>query len=688
MTNRPVNVDLAGGLDSVLRDVVQTYPGDSLDALRDSKRVHQAYQYRGNQFFTDVLPVLLDALLEGLKEGRLPDTSGLPFGRHRSRSIQVPRLFSALWMRVFTDSGLLREDADPTALSFLMTLLSFGKKLLVETPTKHLKEIYDEYVSIDRSLPPPSGLWEDDDVNGSLDGTSRSLYREARSRALSDLSPSDQILDGVFSNPLLSGAGREASSDGVCDRSLLADIQRVADLLSAHLGLFNPDDLVGRHGPGAVSDRPEGGYKFNFPRWPLRLQRMFPIDKHGVLNAGLVEETLSRQPDLFREEETESVLLHVPKTRRKPRLIAKESVANQWTQQAVADELRLRVSKTPLGRSIDFFDQTPSQVACLHASKDGKAATIDLSSASDRLSCWLVERIFRGNFSLLSLLVATRTRFCLFGPTAPYKQLMKLRKYASMGSALTFPVQSIVFAIIAIGVGYHLTGGGRLSRKRCNALAEKVRVFGDDIIVPVDWVDALVGVLSNVGLRVNTSKSFRTGNFRESCGMYAFKGYDVTPVRLTHAVVADSTTALSYAGKCNVAFLKGYWHLSQWIERTVLTGYRLPVVDRRGSPVGLLTNSAGFQDSDKLKWDRYLHRWYLPIRGFFGARGRKVVFDGVTLYTELVDRRKPGVEYIPHSQFPLGGPEPISGLRRLLGTVHFDRERNASAVYGRGRLYA
>jgi hypothetical protein len=62
--------------------------------------------------------------------------------------------------------------------------------------------------------------------------------------------------------------------------------------------------------------------------------------------------------------------------------------------------------------------------------------------------------------------------------------------------------------------------------------ASKLRVFGDDIAVHSRYFDAVCSGLEIHNLKVNRVKSFSKGNFRESCGLDAFKGVDVTPLRL------------------------------------------------------------------------------------------------------------------------------------------------------------
>jgi len=62
---------------------------------------------------------------------------------------------------------------------------------------------------------------------------------------------------------------------------------------------------------------------------------------------------------------------------------------------------------------------------------------------------------------------------------------------------------------------------------------KQVRVFGDDIIVPEDCSAVLVGLLTHLGLKVNPDKTFLGGAFKESCGIDAFRGDNVTTINVT-----------------------------------------------------------------------------------------------------------------------------------------------------------
>jgi hypothetical protein len=103
-----------------------------------------------------------------------------------------------------------------------------------------------------------------------------------------------------------------------------------------------------------------------------------------------------------------------------------------------------------------------------------------------------------------------------------------------MGNATTFPVQSLVFWAICCASlqyhGFHQPGA--------------VFVFGDDIIIPTQAAEFIVDDLESFGLVVNRTKSFWRGAFRESCGVDAFNGVNVTPVRWKTTIDAEHLSGL------------------------------------------------------------------------------------------------------------------------------------------------
>jgi len=106
--------------------------------------------------------------------------------------------------------------------------------------------------------------------------------------------------------------------------------------------------------------------------------------------------------------------------------------------------------------------------------------------------------------------------------------VIRLRKFSTMGNACTFPVESLIFLSVALAAV--LTQRNlRPTPRNIRRLTGQVAVFGDDIIVPVDCRELVIDALEILDFKVNTQKSFWNGNFRESCGVDAFRGVNVTP---------------------------------------------------------------------------------------------------------------------------------------------------------------
>jgi hypothetical protein len=97
-----------------------------------------------------------------------------------------------------------------------------------------------------------------------------------------------------------------------------------------------------------------------------------------------------------------------------------------------------------------------------------------------------------------------------------------------------------------------------------------VRVYGDDLIVPVDHVQTVVQTLELFGAQVGSDKSFWTGRFRESCGKEYFNGVDVSLVKLRQALpstTADAAGVISTVSLRNQLYLSGYWNTVGWLDK-------------------------------------------------------------------------------------------------------------------------
>lgn len=693
----------------VLADARLEYPALKESFLKDLERVALNCRTRGIGFFTLDLPSLESLLLKGLEVGRLCLEG--PTSRCVSKRVRVPRLFSGLWLRVFDKSACLRQDVDVTALLLLRQLLVVGKKLELGCTAARREATLGAYHDIERGLRSPTLGWEYDRItsgDNSADDILRSIFYGPESSAddqychlgSSARSGCDILLSALPKEalrgyvthqrslrddyiPVLGSVHlaqakdrsdvwnvdlplfRDESVPSPChsdDIILLNQIQQVADLIIGSFDKLDPclySEMLEReghgvgfkHGPGAVSERKKNWEKSQFQSWPFKLDGVFPYVLCG-------RNATSEVGDRPVNHEPASRLIAVPKTSKGPRLIAAEPVAHQWCQQLVLRFLFDQCRKHFRGSFIDFADQSKSGAMVLQASKDGLHATVDLSDASDRLTCWTVERVFRSNPSILLALHAARTRY-LRDDISQVPGFLNLKKFASQGTATTFPVMSLVMLCIAIGSCLR----GRVTWERIWKLSNQVRVFGDDIIIPTHGYSRLMRAMELVELKVNRSKSYTTGKFRESCGVDGYGGYDVTPVKPTSLTADSPSEVQSLIDVSNNLFLKGLWKTSEavlsLIPKDVIRHLEVSKVGTEGLR-GLASFTGYKVDHLTLRWNPNYHRIEARVWNSF-SKSINNHREGSSAFLDFVSRRHvPGSS----SNFWTGVPRVVSQYAR------------------------
>lgn len=248
-----------------------------------------------------------------------------------------------------------------------------------------------------------------------------------------------------------------------------------------------------------------------------------------------------------------SRMIFVPKTSKSLRPISAEPASLQYFQQGVKDKLYDYIVNHPyLRKRIHIKDQTFNQDWARIGSFTGELATIDLSSASDLVSYDLVKTLFIGT-PLYKWILATRSS----QTELPNGDRITLKKFAPMGSALCFPVESLIFAACC-----ELVKERNLKQMSSH---EGYLVFGDDMVVPTIFVKPLIDLLTSLGFSVNTEKSYWAGDYRESCGKEYFAGYDVSPIYCrVNSFTQVGDRAKAYSQLCdlaNYAQEKGYAEL-------------------------------------------------------------------------------------------------------------------------------
>lgn len=599
---------------------------------RDFSRLRHELARKGSRILTLDMPALGKHFDKCLDRG-LYIPSKLYLGRVPKKGVQVPVFLRDLYLQVFDREGKLRSSPNPEVIFLLRALFLSVKKLRLPFSSRSLQNEVNNFTRIEQEILRPTLAWDSDDLfdgtplrnpdlqSGGLGGVEGGI---ARAIAGSPYDGGWFWVDGDIGlgNLLDTNFTPEAEIRGNPYRVThqgLDMIQRVADIIVSQFGdlhLEEPTELP-KHGPGAVAEGGKHTNKYDFQSWPRKLQVVFPSDYYGHPTLGV--SAISEGESGYGDNESPSRLIAVPKTQKGPRLIAAEPKSHQWIQQLVRNQLEGRLGKTMLKDTISFRDQTLSAHAALRGSVDGSLSTIDLSSASDRLSCWLVERMFRVNTPLLTRLHACRTRWLTYKNDRGQKEYIRLNKFAPMGSAVTFPVQSIIYAIVAIG-SLLIQDELKVTSRSVKAAARQVRVFGDDIIVPRRAHKYTVKYLEALGLRVNLDKTFEDGNFRESCGMDAWAGVDVTPPYLLSAEPVSSVTELGSAVAVrNNFYRKGFWHVAYWLDAQMTRWERfLPDIPAmsltagRASFLGANDSACRFRYNER--WQREEVRVLLPYR--------------------------------------------------------------------------
>jgi len=385
-------------------------------------------------------------------------------------------------------------------------------------------------------------------------------------------------------------------NDKLMDTSSYDEFHRMSQILFGSLFaeldfLVYNEEIVPKHGPGATADKLMGNQKFRQRTWTHRLQEVFSFENFLLPNPRYSD------PDdvTFLEPGAElpTRVISVPKTLKTPRIIAIEPTCMQYMQQALLDSMIPRIENSFLNSFLGFSDQGPNQVMAKEGSESGHLATLDLSEASDRVSNQLVRVLFRNHPHLLRGVEACRSRKA----DVPGIGVIRLSKFASMGSALCFPIEAMVFlTIIFLGIEDELNTRFT-SKADINQYRGRVRVYGDDLIVPVDNVETVISKLEHFGARVGESKSFWIGKFRESCGKEYYDGYDVSVVkfrRMPPRSRQDVQECISIVSFANQLFQAGCWETVRYLDptiRKVLKHY--PVVEE-SSPVLGRTSFTGY----------------------------------------------------------------------------------------------
>lgn len=442
------------------------------DYLRDVATLRRRYSHEGLSFATKTLPELFNALLQHLESGTpsYPSFKLVKGGKH---PVFLRQLFA---MALSVDNG---EDR-VTAVKCLYQLCSAFKKLKGPYRRSTLQKQLWSFVETDQSLK-------------ELDFLSEPCF------------------------PILARARKMV-------KAILEEVSPE----------FDPGLFVPRPGPGATNTPRQKHVRFRPHVLYTQLDDVFPYEDWFYSHPWDIVTEPTRYTALERRDAPSSRFKFVDKTYSKPRGICIEELETQYLQQAIKHCLYNRIEAHPLTRGrVNFTDQSINGDLAVESSASQKYATIDMSEASDRISRTLVRYLFRDCEDLLEALMATSSRTIqLPEGIIDFIDELPVEKFAPMGSAVCFPVMSLVhFVLIRAILSYAAV-------PQCSA--RDVYVYGDDIIVRTECANAVYDYLPLFGMKLNEEKSYYRSSFRESCGQHAFNGVPITPTYFKYVPESQS----------------------------------------------------------------------------------------------------------------------------------------------------
>jgi hypothetical protein len=593
---------------------------------RDLSTVAARLKTEGLSFLSIGLPTFEAAFTRGLELGYISSDTFPGFKKSRRRS-PVPAFLQVLVRMVFSETGELLPDANATAVWAVRQFCLFYKKVKLDCSLERTERAMAKFVATDDGLP-----------------------------RLRDI-----------------------------DRVKLTQLSRIfARLYGTILSTVNQDilehNLKPKHGSGAVAEGLKASNKYVKMPWYEVVEPLFPMDAYFAPSMEY-DDVLSENEVRLRGSESPAVLVAVPKTQKSPRLIAKEPCCLQYLQQALWGRLRELLENGAFpgylnrraSHNVQFTLQSRNQNLALEGSKNGTHATIDLSEASDRLPACLVSHLVRPFPILREALFRTRSgKVAIKFPHSKSEMTKSLRKFATSGSALCFPIETMVF--YAIGVSSLVSCGVPFAKAK-----ELVLSYGDDIVCPTIYASTVMDNLEAFGLKVNRDKSFVTGRFRESCGTDAFDGVNVTPVYVREHVTdhgIPKTTALSLVATSNMMHAAGLWRSADFLARYTVRKcrVRLPLVRENSPGLGLISHFRDGYSADR--WVPELQRWETRMSTFIPKKDVRDLSEERSLLRYWLEGADTDGTVVADMLLPLPSTDPAMLVRVKPGTLADEKKRD------------
>lgn len=614
---------------SVLHDVYDLCDVNHADLSRDVETITSRFDDEGMSFLVSTLPSFAKAMLLAFRNEEFTPILGL---QKQTRRGTLPAFLRGLFNRVFTSQGKLKEDADDKCVWGIQQICFLLYKYEFPYATRLVEAKLKNMIEVEENLPM----------------TIKQL----------GLSYEDELISDVARVVL---------------EEMLADV----DLYNITPG-FGPGSTS--WGPLPPAEKYAAVYWGGTPKGysAYEYARTWYSDFDSVDAVFGEAGPLQDRKDLDRV----SILHFVPKDARGPRLISIESSRMMYIQQGqrrVIEDAAVKYSKG----HVNFRDQTVNADLALSASLKGDFATLDMKDASDRVSLALAGYLLPAH--VLKPLLATRSTHTMTKPDAPAPAFIKLRKFAPMGSAVCFPVESIIFWALSVACVQVL--------HPTNELEDSMRlvyVFGDDLIVPSCDAEYIMHHMEQFSLLFNQSKCYLRGPFRESCGCDAFKGFDVTPIKVKSRLPTgfqDHNAIKAWSDYANDFARNWMWRASNQISAYLqsIVGEELPMCSE---PIGCLylhTFSTRRPVGERYIWKTNCkNKSELRHPCIFGRRLRGLVSTPVKFSNDTVDDRVYLLQwFVERSTNPSGR----FILSKRTGEVVFNDTSGVSRSYTKGNRF-
>jgi len=604
----------------IFADAMYAFPTLRMEFERDLTHLQALVDSRGVSVYLEILPKIGKHFDRCLSNGQYCQ-SGLPLTKRVSGRVLVPAFLQGLYLLIFDESGRLKDDANLEAIFFLRQIVFAAKKASFPCTAEKASTEVDEFYAVDQTLPEPDRFWE---------GETEAYASEK------------ETFHGFEKSPLYRARADAHFPHSRKDITIvLGVLDKVSGILTATLGSYDPSEWRFKHGPGAVAEFTGLANKYCWRAWSATLETEFPFADYAFHSYSAWAKRSVDRPEPCSEEQS-SRLLAVPKSYSKPRLIAAEPSANQWCQQNLQHYFSERCRASWIDPFVRFRDQSVNQQLARRSSEDGRLATVDLSAASDRVSTHVVGSLFRCNNRLLRSLRATRTRSVRQTLSARAPEVIRLRKFSTMGSACTFPVESLVFLSVAVSCAL-VSRGLNATVRNIETLRGSISIYGDDIIVPVESRELLVQTLEVLYFKVNPDKSYWSGNFRESCGVEAFRGVDVTPAFWHGWYDGKPASLASVVATANNFYQKFMLSTSAYLAST-LPGL-IPDVAQRSGAFGYKTRTEPDNRTFRRRWNWELQREEIYVRTRVESSRRSPTNDDTAFLQLFTERPGPGVPW-------------------------------------------